>query len=117
MVMMFFEGWEKQTERCDMSLTSLPVEPLVLAIMILRAVLTSRTLHGDYPRLDVNLDCSIVRKNVLCDPGSQVLALWVAAKAPTEPAPRFQLRLQGSQNCTHHFQGSPEFPLNVCTSF
>ena len=114
---MFFEGWEKQTERCDMSLTSLPVEPLVPAIMILRAALTSRTLHRDYPRLDVNLDCSIVSKNLACDPGSQVLAPWVAAKAPTKPTPRFQLRLQDSQNCTHHFQESSESPLSVCTSF
>ena len=45
-------GCEKETERCDMSLTSLPMDKSdtgVLAVSVLQAAHTSRSLHRDYP--------------------------------------------------------------------
>ena len=62
MAMLFLEGWEKQTERWDISLTSLPgmrkTQYYVRTFWAPRH--TPRSLHSDYPGLDVYLDYCIV---------------------------------------------------------
>ena len=62
MAMLFLEGWEKQTERWDMSLTSLPeMRKTQYHVQTFRAQRhTPRSFHSDYPGLDVYLDYSIV---------------------------------------------------------
>ncbi len=62
MAMVFLDGWEKQTERWDISLTSLPAMRKTRYVFstILALWHTSRTLHTDYPGLNVYLDYSNV---------------------------------------------------------
>ena len=62
MAMLFLDGWEKQTERWDISLTSLPgMRKTQYYVQIFwDSWHTPRSFHTDYPGLDVYLDYCIV---------------------------------------------------------
>ena len=91
-VMMFLDGWEKQTDKCDISLTSLPAvrETRCFNPTSRLPWHTSRTLHTNYPGLDLYLDYSIVSvvpswfsKNVY----GVVLGFKASAKPSRAPLP------------------------------
>lgn len=61
-VMIFLDGWEKQTDKWDISLTSLPAIRETRCFYSISGASwhTSRTFHTDYPRFDMYLDYLVV---------------------------------------------------------
>ena len=89
MVIVFLDGWEKQTERWDISLTRLPAmrkEQYFYPLFWLWWH-TSRTLHTNYPRFDVYLDYSNV----------SVIPQW-SSKLPVALRPGFREAWQSSSS-------------------
>lgn len=103
MLITFLLGCEKQTDRWDMSLTNLPFGSLDLIVVhngVLGAIHTSRTLHGNYSRFDVDFDCSTISGDL----------------DSTSRTARSTLAQQRRARHSHHFQGLSTTLLSVCTS-
>lgn len=120
MVMTDLWGCEKETERCDMSLTSFPIDKIRCYCPSGFRSCRLRIPRGPSTVTILDLMCTLtIRLSVTCFPVILPRLVWafqLSTSARAKSTQRLQLSTESSEKHTHHCRESPTFLLSVCTS-